>query len=82
MINVEKLKVVLVSYKQDFLPRQWNMEKYKWEIVKHFQDHWNIHASDFLNMFVEATNKTANLLASLNIVLFSSFIFTFHSISF
>lgn len=33
--------------------------------VKHFQDHWDIHASDFLNMFMEATKKTDNLLESM-----------------
>lgn len=66
MINTEKLKVALASYKKDFIPRQWNDEKYKWEAVKHFQDHWDIHASDFLNMFLEAIDKTANLLASMN----------------
>lgn len=65
MINTEKLRSVLESYKKDF-KRQWHEEKYKWEAVKHFQDHWDINASDFLNMFMEATSKTGNLLASMN----------------
>ena len=46
MINTEKLRSVLESYKKDF-KRQWHEEKYKWEAVKHFQDHWDINASDF-----------------------------------
>jgi GTPase subunit of restriction endonuclease len=66
MINAEKLKAVLVNYKKNFVSQQWDNEKYKWEAVKHFQDHWNINASDFLDMFMQATDKTANLLASMN----------------
>ncbi|MFA5670603.1 MAG: AAA family ATPase [Balneolaceae bacterium] len=64
MINTEKLEAVLTSYKKNFIPSQWNEEKYKWEAVKHFQDHWDIHASDFLDMFMKATDKTDNLLAA------------------
>ena len=39
---------------------------YKWEAVKTFQDHWDINAADFLEMFWQATEKTYNLLASRN----------------
>jgi hypothetical protein len=66
MFNYKKLKDVLVEYKKDFLSIQWNNEKYKWEAVKHFQDHWDINAADFLEMFWQATEKTYNLLASRN----------------
>ncbi|NLX91922.1 MAG: EVE domain-containing protein [Firmicutes bacterium] len=66
MIDSEKLKAVLVEYKKNFVSQQWDDEKYKWEAVKHFQEHWDINASDFLNMFMQATNKTYNLLASMN----------------
>ncbi len=66
MINSEKLKVFLTEYKKDFVSEQWNEEKYKWETVKHFQDNWDINAPDFLNMFMQATDKTSNLLASMN----------------
>lgn len=65
MINIEKLHEVIRHYKKDFLVTQWEDEKYKWEAIKHFQDNWDIHAQDFLNMFMEATAKTANLLASM-----------------
>ncbi len=63
MINVEALKPILAGYKEYFLSH-WADEKYKWEAVKHFQDHWNIDALNFGDMFKEATGKTYNLLAS------------------
>lgn len=62
MFNYKKLKDVLVEYKKDFLSIQWNNEKYKWEAVKHFQDHWDINAADFLEMFWQATEKTYTFL--------------------
>ena len=63
MINIQKLKPVLEGYKTYF-PQHWDGEKYKWEAVKHFQDHWDIDAGDFGEMFKQATDKTFNLLAS------------------
>lgn len=66
MIDLEKLKDVLVDYKRDFVSQQWGNERYKWEAVKHFQDHWDINAPDFVEMFTKATDKTNNLLASMN----------------
>lgn len=66
MFNYKKLENVLAEYKKDFASKQWNNEKYKWEAVKHFQDHWDINAADFLEMFWQATEKTYNLLASRN----------------
>lgn len=66
MINRDKLKDILTEYKKDFLPRQWADEKYKWEAVQHFKEHWDINAPDFAEMFTKATAKTANLLASMN----------------
>ncbi|WP_394234139.1 AAA family ATPase [Niallia oryzisoli] len=66
MIDLEKLDAVLVDYKRDFVFQQWDNERYKWEAVKHFQDHWDINAPDFAEMFTKATDKTNNLLASMN----------------
>lgn len=66
MFDREQLRDVLQVYKQDFVDKHWEEEKYKWQAVKHFQDHWDIHAEDFLAMFMEATRKTDNLLASRN----------------
>ena len=63
MINLDKLKPVLEGYKEYF-PQKWNVEKYKWEAVKQFQDNWNIDADNFGEMFKKATEKTANLLTS------------------
>ena len=63
MINVEELKKILEEYKSYF-PDHWDDEKYKWEAIKHFQDNWDIDASNFGEMLDEATGKTHNLLAS------------------
>ncbi len=63
MLNQEKLKPILAGYKS-YLPSHWNDEMYKWEAIKHFQDHWDIDAEDFGMMFKQATDKTINLLAS------------------
>ena len=63
MINLEKLKPILEGYKKYF-PSHWDDEKYKWEAVKHFQNHWDIDAKNFGDMFKIATDKTFNLLAS------------------
>lgn len=65
MINNEKLKLALEHYKVVF-PLRWKDEKYKWEAVLHFQNHWDMDAADFTEMFAAATEKTANLLDSVN----------------
>ena len=51
MIDIVKLRPILAGYKAYF-PSHWEDEKYKWEAIKHFQDHWNIDAdryNPFLN---------------------------------
>lgn len=63
MIDKTKLRPVLAGYKVYF-PSHWDDEKYKWEAIKHFQNHWNMEAGNFGEMFKTATNKTFNLLAS------------------
>ena len=65
MFNVELFNKCLSQYKENFVER-FRDERYKWEAVKWFQDHWDIHADDFYHMFTEATEKTYNLLASMN----------------
>ena len=62
-IDRERLKPVLAGYKAYF-PAHWQDERYKWEAVQHFQRHWDIEATNFGEMFKEATAKTYNLLAS------------------
>lgn len=63
MIDIVKLRPILAGYKAYF-PSHWEDEKYKWEAIQHFQDHWDIDAENFGEMFKEATEKTSNLLAS------------------
>lgn len=66
MFNKFRLKDILVKYKQDFVSTHWADEKYKWEAVKCFQDHWNVSAKDFSDMLTRSLAKTSNLLASTN----------------
>ena len=54
MINLEKLKLVLDGYKKYF-PLHWKNEKYKWEAIKNFHDHWDIDAENFIEMFKKVT---------------------------
>ena len=63
MFDQEKLVAVIAAYK-DYFPNHWKDEKYKWEAIQYFQEHWNISAENFLDMFMEATDKTYNLLAT------------------
>jgi len=66
MFDKFRLKDVLVSYKQNFVSKQWGEEKYKWEAVRWFQDNWDINAPDFAEMLSRSLDKTLNLLASVN----------------
>ncbi len=63
MIHQDKLINAIKEYKKVFKER-WKDEKYKWEALEHFKNHWDIHAEDFATMFAKATEKTFNLLAS------------------
>lgn len=65
MINSEKLTAVIAAYKEYF-PAHWADEKYKWEAIKHFQENWDVNSANFLEMFMDATDKTYNLLANMN----------------
>ena len=64
---------VLAAYRQAFKTPDpengnqtgWEKEQYKWIAVKHFQEHWDIDAPNFVAMFKEATAKTENLLSSI-----------------
>ena len=66
MFDQKKCERALADFKQDFVGRQWPNEKYKWEAVKWFQDHWDVNAPDFAGMLTESLKKTYNLLASMN----------------
>jgi len=52
----------LEDYKKDF-PTWWSDEKYKWEMVKHFQDNFDPEAKNFPEMLKKSLSKTENLLA-------------------
>lgn len=66
MIDLERFAEILALYKVDFASTTWENEKYKWEAVKHFQDNWDINASDFAEMLDTSLAKTGNLLTSVN----------------
>lgn len=66
MFNKDKFNEILQEYRKNFYINQWKNENYKWVAVKHFQNHWDIQADDFASMFMKATEKTMNLLASMN----------------
>ena len=66
MFDNSNLEEALVKYKKVFVTTHWKNEKYKWEAVKWFQDHWDINANDFSDMLSKSLSKTFNLLASMN----------------
>ena len=50
MFDQKKYERALAGFKEDFIGRQWPNEKYKWEAVQWFQDHWDVNAPDFAGM--------------------------------
>jgi 5-methylcytosine-specific restriction enzyme B len=62
MIDKNKYETVLQAYKKDFTGRHWTQEKFKWEAIQHFQDHWDMNATDFSTMFEAATEKASKFL--------------------
>ena len=66
MFDQKKYEGALAAFKQDFVGRQWPNEKYKWEAIQWFQDHWDVNAPDFAAMLNTSLKKTYNLLASMN----------------
>lgn len=66
MFDKFRLKEALVKYKENFVSSQWGNEKYKWEVVKCFQDKWDVNATDFADMLTRSLSKTYNLLTSMN----------------
>jgi len=63
LFDEQLFQSAVTAYKADF-DRFWKDEEYKWVAVKHFQENWNIDASDFPAMLEEALSKTYNLLGS------------------
>ena len=65
VIDRSKLQEVIAAYKKYF-PTHIGDEIYKWKAIKQFQDKWDIDATDFIQMFWDATALFDNLLTSLN----------------
>lgn len=67
MLQIDKnaLKEILLAYK-DQLTVYRKDELYKWEAVKHFQEHWDPNAEDVYAMLDEALAKSHNLLMGAN----------------
>lgn len=69
-ISMEKeitgnIKNLIQSYKKDF--EKINMEeRYKWEAVKWYKDHWDIDSLNFAEMVKTAFSKAFNLLTASN----------------
>ncbi len=66
MIDEAEFQDALACYKRDFVCKQWPREKWKWEAVKWFQDHWDMEAEDFAGMLDASLSKTSILLAASN----------------
>ncbi len=66
MFDKSLLAKALTQYKQEFISIRWDDEKFKWEAVRWFQDHWNVNAEDFHAMLHTSLDKAANLLDSRN----------------
>lgn len=66
MFDRQIFQDILSQYKKDFPGKWWTDEKYKWEMVQWFQQHWDIDAEDFPAMLTEAMKKTGNLLGARN----------------
>ena len=63
-MDFENLQHIIEKYieKFDEINNDKNREYYKWEAVKHFQDHFDINAPNFAAMFKNATKETYNLI--------------------
>ena len=59
----KKLQQIISSYKSNFA--QVNKgERYKWEAIGWYKQHWDIHAENFSGMLEKAFSKAGNLLSS------------------
>lgn len=64
MIDNNRFQELLEEYKSELKGNRWGDEKFKWQTIKGFQDHWDIEAVDFCTMLKNSLDKTFNLLAS------------------
>lgn len=59
---ITKILGLVESYKSIIESGEENSELYKWKAIQHFQNTWNIEASDFHVMFKEAFKVRENLM--------------------
>lgn len=64
MIDNIRFQELFEEYKSELKGARWDDEKFKWQAIKGFQDHWDIEAVDFCTMLKNSLDKTFNLLAS------------------
>jgi len=60
---MDKIKFVISRYKANFDTVN-VQERYKWEALRWYQEHWNIDAENFSEMLANAFSKASNLLSS------------------
>lgn len=60
---IDKIKFVISHYKANFDTIN-VQERYKWEALRWYQEHWNIDAENFSEMLANAFSKASNLLSS------------------
>lgn len=58
----EKIQALISNYIRFLQEKPSNPDEvYKWQAIKHFEQHWDINAPDFYKMFKEAFRKKDNL---------------------
>jgi len=58
----EKIQALISNYIRFLQEKPSNPDEvYKWQTIEHFEQHWDINASDFYEMFKEAFRKKDNL---------------------
>ena len=58
----EKIQALISNYIRFLQEKPSNPDEvYKWQAIEHFEQHWDINASDFYEMFKEAFRKKDNL---------------------
>ena len=60
---LHKIHFIIAHYKANF-PTVNKQERYKWEAIHWYKQHWDIDAPDFAKMLATAFSKAANLLSS------------------
>ena len=59
----KKLLHVIQAYKENFVTVN-EQERYKWEAIAWYKNHWDIESPHFAEMIASAFSKAYNLLAA------------------